>query len=114
MGALFKNVCYPTQEAARAQACSTFDAKVMATTNLYTSECTSTVFTGTTMTVCKRTNGGACTNVTPPWPVTPACDHDGGVSLSVDYFYGALLTVVIVWGGKQLMNLFNANHNHES
>lgn len=108
MGYLFKNVCYPTQDAARAQACATFDAKVMATTNLYTSECTSTAFTGATMTVCKRTNGGACTNVSPPWPVTPPCDYEGGVTLAYDYFLAALGFLVVVWGSKKLMELFTA------
>jgi hypothetical protein len=109
MGALYQNVCYPTQEAARVQACSTFDAKVMATTNLYTSECTSTVFTGATMAICKRTNGGACTTVTPPWPVTPACDHDGGVSLAADWFLASIAFLAICYGGKRLIQLFDRN-----
>lgn len=110
MGALYRDTCYPTQEAARAQACATFDAKVMATTNLYTTECTSTVFTGATMSLCKRTNGGACTSITQPWPVTPACDHDGGVSLSLDYFYAVLALFVVVWGLKKLLQLFDRPH----
>lgn len=110
MGALFQNVCYPTQEVARAQACSTFDAKVMATTNLYTSECTSTVFTGATMNICKRTNGGACTTVTQPWPTMSACDHSGGVSLSYDYFLAALVLLAVIWGSKKLIQLFNTHH----
>lgn len=109
MGALYQNVCYPTQDQARAQACSSFDAKVMATTNLYTTECTSNVFTGTTMALCKRTNGGACTTVNQPWPVTPACDHDGGVSLSYDWFLASIAFLCIVWGGKKLIDLFNTN-----
>jgi hypothetical protein len=107
MGALFKGVCYPSQEQARAEACTQFDAKVMATTNLYTTECTSTVFTGVTMALCKRTNGGTCAVVNQPWPVTPACDHDGGVSLSLDYFYAALGFIVVVWGLKRLLQLFD-------
>lgn len=110
MGALYQNVCYPTQEAARAQACSTFDAKVMATTNLYTTECTSTAFTGTTMTLCKRTNGGTCTNINQPWPVTPVCDHDGGVSLSYDYFLAVIPALCVIWGLKKLIELFNTPH----
>lgn len=106
MGALFQNVCYPTQEAARQQACARFDAKVMATTNLYTTECTSTTFTGTTMALCKRTNGGACTTVNQPWPVTPPCAYDGGVTLAYDWFLASMAFVVVAWAGKQLINLF--------
>lgn len=107
MGALFRDTCYPTQEIARAQACAMFDAKVMASSNLYTSECTSTVFTGATMAICRRTNGGNCTTSNQPWPITPACEHDGGVSLSLDYFYAALAFLVVVWGLKRLLQLFD-------
>jgi hypothetical protein len=110
MGALFSNVCYPTQAIARAQVCSKFDAKIMASTNLYTSECTSTDFTTATMAICKRTNGGACTTVAQPWPVMAVCDHDGGVSLSYDYFLVALTFLCIVWGGKKLIQLFDHHH----
>lgn len=107
MGALFNNVCYDTQYQARAQACSGFDSKVMATTNLYTSECTSTTFTAATMSICKRTNGGACTTVAQPWPVTPVCDYNGGVTLAYDWFLASITFLVIVWGGKKLINLFS-------
>lgn len=107
MGALYRDTCYPTQDQARAQACATFDAKVMQSTVLYTAECTSTVFSGAAMSICKRTNGGACTTVNQPWPVTPACDHDGGVTLSLDYFYAAMAFLVVVWGLKRLLQLFD-------
>lgn len=110
MGALFQNVCYPTQAMARAQACSGFDVKVMATTNLYTSECTSTDFTVANMSICKRTNGGTCVTTSQPWPVTPTCDHDGGVTLSYDYFLASLTFLCIVWGGKKLVQLFDTHH----
>lgn len=108
MGALYRNTCYATQADARAEICASFDAKVMATTNLYTSECTSTVFTGATMNICKRTNGGACTNQTQPWPVTPTCNYEGGTTLAYDYFLGALGFLVVVWGSRKLMELFTA------
>ena len=102
-GALFSNVCYPTQSEARQAACSQYDAKVMATTNLYTSECTSTVYTAATMTICKRTNGGACTNVTPPWPITPVCevfapDKFGITPTDMSYVYA--------WGVSAVLALF--------
>jgi hypothetical protein len=107
MGAQFNNVCYPTEAAARQEACARFDAKVMATTNLYTSECTSTVFTGTTMAICKRTNGGTCTTINQPWPVTPACTHDGGITLAYDWFLGSVALLAIAYGGKKLIQLFD-------
>lgn len=107
MGALFQNVCYPTQEMARVQACSKVDVKVMSTTNLYTTECTSATFTTANMTLCKRINGGACTNVSQPWPVTPACAHDGGVTLAYDWFLASMVFFCIVYGGKRLISLFD-------
>ena len=109
MGALFQNVCYPTQAIARAQACSNVDVKVMATTNLYTTECTSTDFTTANMTLCKRTNGGTCTTVAQPWPVTSVCTHDGGVTLAYDWFLASIAFLCIVWGGKKLIQLFDHN-----
>lgn len=110
MGALFNNVCYPSQDLARQTVCSNFDVKNSVSTNLYTSECTSTVFNGATMSICKRTNGGACTTIAQPWPVTPVCDHDGGVGLSYDYFLASLAFLCIVWGGKKLIQLFDHHH----
>jgi len=107
MGALFKNVCYPTQEQARQQSCSEFSAQVMATTNLYTTECTSTAFTGTTMALCKRTNGGNCATVNQPWPVTPVCDYDGGITLATDFFLAGIGLLIVVWGAKKLLQIFD-------
>lgn len=109
MGALFQNVCYPDQASARQQACAQFDLKVGATTNVYTTQCTSTTFTTATMSLCTRTNGGTCTTRTQPWPVTPACDYDGGVSLGYDWFLASIAFLVICWGGKKLINLFDTD-----
>lgn len=106
MGALFQNVCYPDQASARQQACAQFDARVMATTNLYTTECTSTTYTAATMSLCKRTNGGACTTVPQPWPVTPPCDYSGGVTLGYDWFLASMAFVIVCWAARKLINLF--------
>jgi hypothetical protein len=109
MGALFNNVCYPSQDIARQNACSQFDLKNSVGENLYTNECSSVTFSEP-MSICKRTNGGACTTITQPWPAMPVCDHDGGVSLSSDYFLAALAFLCIVWGGKKLIQLFDHHH----
>lgn len=109
MGALYQNVCYPDQATARAQACSGFEARSVQGGDLYTAQCTSTAFDGATMDLCKRTNGSACTTVTQPWPQTPECSFEGGVSLSYDYFLAAIAFLVIVWGGKKLIQLFDNN-----
>jgi hypothetical protein len=82
----------------------------MVGSDLYTADCSSTDFSGPTMDLCKRMNGGICTTVSQPWPVTPDCSHDGGVSLSYDYFLVGLTFICIVWGGKKLIQLFDHNH----
>lgn len=110
MGALFQNVCYPSPVEARTQACALFDVKNSVGATLYSNECTSSVFTGPTMSICKRTNGGACTTIAQPWPLTPACSHEGGVTLSYDYFLVVLAFLIIVWGGKKLIQLFDHHH----
>ena len=109
MGALYQNVCYPSEVEARKQVCASVDVKTMDTTNLYTTECTSTVYTTADMSLCKRTNGGNCTTQSQPWPVTPACAHDGGISLATDWFYASITLVCIVWGGRKLIKLFDYN-----
>lgn len=113
MGALFKNTCYPSQEEARTQACNSLDVKVMSGGTLFTSECTSSVYTDATMTVCKRTDGGACTNVPQPWPDTPTCDYAGGSTLALDWFYVLITFLIIVYGFKRLIALFDAPHQPE-
>lgn len=110
MGALFQNVCYPTQEMARVSACSGFQSSALVGTDLVTAECTSSVFTTATMELCKRTNGGACVTVASPWPATPLCDHEGGITLSYDYFLAVLAFLCIAWGGKRLIALFDHHH----
>lgn len=109
MGALYQNVCYPTQEAARAHACSSFDVRAMQGADLYTTQCNSTAFDTTAMDLCKRTNGGICATVSQPWPPTPECSHDGGVSLSYDWFLASIAFLVVCWGGKKLIQLFDTN-----
>ena len=62
------------------------------------------------MELCKRIDGGTCTTLSKPWPLTPACDHVGGVSLSYDYFLAALGLLALIWGAKKLIQLFNTHH----
>jgi len=98
MGYLFKDQCLSTVADARDAACSNFDAKIMATANLYTSECTS-LNTAASMTICKRTNGGACTNVTQPYPVFRPCDEFAPFPGYLSLEGGALIAgaVLAVW-----------------
>ena len=113
MGTKFKDVCYPTQDDARQASCGSFGASVMSGSDLHTSECSSVSYSAAMMDICKRTNGGVCTTIAQPWPNMPTCSHDGGVSLSYDYFLAGITLLAIVWGGKKLIQLFD-NHHAES
>jgi 3-hydroxyisobutyrate dehydrogenase-like beta-hydroxyacid dehydrogenase len=99
MGLLYKNVCYPTQEQARAASCSdvtfTYVAPSSTTTVVTTGNGSNALSTSTTknttvvisrecnsastsasMSICSRIDGGNCSSVTAPWPVFPVCGHD--------------------------------------
>lgn len=106
MGFQFKDVCYPTAEAAKQASCAAQYNIWGNTTTVYSSDCTSTAFTGSSMTVCKRTNGGACTNVTVPYPTFQPCTWDNPASLSSEYFGAVLAFLVIVWVGSRMYRLF--------
>lgn len=107
MGALYKNVCYTDLVDARVQACQSLVSSSLVGGDLHTSECATTDFDAPAMSICMRTNGGSCAMVSQPWPSTPDCAHAGGVSLAYDWFLVALPMLAVVWGGKQLIRLFD-------
>lgn len=110
MGNLVNNVCYPTIQEARKAYCSTFDLSQMEGTSFYTATCNSTAFSTANMNVCVRLNGGGCLTRTQPYPTMPTCDHDGGITLAYDWFIASIAFLVIVWGGKKLIQLFDTHH----
>lgn len=109
MGALYKNVCYPDSVSARQAVCSDYVAR-STDGAVWSSSCTSTVFTGSTMSVELLMDGALNKSFTQAWPVTPDCDFEGGVSLAYDYFLVAITFLCIVWGGKKLLQLFDHSH----
>jgi hypothetical protein len=110
MGSLFQNVCYPTQAQALTSACSVAGSRNSVGADVFTSECVSSDNGAGGFEMCNRVNGGTCASTAQPWPVLPSCDHDGGVSLSYDYFLVALALLCAVWGGKKLIQLFDTHH----
>jgi hypothetical protein len=110
MGMLYKGVCYADVASARVDACSNAYTSSLNGSNLVTAECTNTSFTAATMAICRRTNGGACTNSSTPWPVFQSCDYDG-VNASAGVWFGVALTLFIVaFFGKKMIKLFDSNH----
>jgi hypothetical protein len=116
MGFLYRGACYANQAEARSAQCSDVASVTVATSNLYTSECASTVHTGATFSVCMRTNGGACTSRAVPYQVDVPCAFDN-VTLNADLlslFYLGLGVFAAVLATKWVYNYFRPDRNHES
>lgn len=109
MGYLYKGVCYPDLPTAKAQQCANAGGLWGNTTSAYTAECTSV---GTSsLNMCRRLNGGACTVYTQPFEAYQSCTFDGGATLATDWSAAALIILSVVWGIKKLNSLFSTNHN---
>lgn len=109
MSALYRGVCYPSVEAARQQTCSASSVTWGDGSSVFTSECVTTDFTAPSMQICKREDGGPCITLTQQYPPFPACEHSGGVDLAADWLYLVLPTIVILWGIKRIIGLFDNN-----
>lgn len=107
MPSLYQGVCYPTAEAAKAQACSAASLTWGSGSSINTLECASTSFEGPTMTLCKRTDGSACTLITQDYPTFPDCDHAGGTDLALDWMYAVALLLAMLYGLKRVISLFS-------
>jgi len=110
MGSLYKGVCFPDLPTAKAEQCSQAGATWGSTTSQYTVECTSTAFTGTTMNICRRLNGGTCSNYTVPFHTYPSCAYDGSVGTSLDYFGVVLGFLVITFVAARIYKFFWRSH----
>lgn len=111
MGYLYQGVCYADLPTAKTQVCSNASQQWESGTTIYTSACTTTDFNAATYAVCRRTNGGTCTNVTMQYPTFQACDHVYTSDVIGDWFLAALVLFVTLWGVKELYNLFAGRHD---
>lgn len=108
MGVHYKGVCYPSAEMARADACASVQQFQLNGNTLYSAECKTSDFSQTgPMAVCTRTNGGACVNVSQPYPPFSPCSFDNPVSQSGDYFALALGFLAVVFVARWMYDLFN-------
>lgn len=114
MGFLFSGVCYPDLPTAKQAECTaqSFAWGNNGSTTVYTADCTSTAFDAAqvNMTICRRSNGGACTNSTKPYLSYSSCAWDGGTGMTVDYFGALLAFLAIVLVAKRLTSIFWRNH----
>lgn len=115
MGYLFKGVCYPTQAQARQAECDGSNTVQVSGTTIYTAQCSSTTWTGTTYSTCLRTNGGTCTTRTVPFSADQECAWDAyTVNTDLAALFGlAVVAAVAVLAARWLYNYFRPDRNHE-
>ncbi len=135
MGVLHKGVCYPDTQTAKKEFCSSFytlwggsssttistgngngnaNNSTTVTTQTFSSlECMATNFEIPTLPICRRLNGGSCVAGTTTYPTFTPCDHAGSQDLAYEWFLIALGLLVVVWGGKQLVRLFDFHHDRD-
>lgn len=109
MGYLFKNVCFSSVTDAKQAACSGASAVWGSGSSAYSLECTSTTFDTTAMTLCRRTDGGACESFTQDYPAFTACDFEAGTMLGVDWMWAAFLLFVTLFALKRLIAIFSGS-----
>ncbi len=108
MGYSHKGICYPTEQQAETAYCESWTQTGLSSTgDLISSRCTGV--SGGVATV-ERLNGATIATVNVPAPTFAPCEHDGGVSMALDYWYLALGFCAVLWGAKQLHNLFRGRH----
>jgi hypothetical protein len=116
MGYLSKGVCYPSSEAVQADFCSNYGFTWSdANGQLYSRECVpqnanSELGSGTLI-VCQRLNGGECAQSMSAYPAFADCNFSGSSDLAYEWFLMAFGLLVVVWGGKQLIKLFEGKHD---
>ena len=105
-GVLFQGICYPTEQHARTAACSEYRFHYGdASGNYYTIECTDDK--GGDMKLCKRTNNEPCVFQHFRWPYFLECDYFGGTNLALDWLYIVLPVMVLLWGLKRVIHIFD-------
>lgn len=114
MPALYRGVCYPTTAQAKAEHCSQTLAAWGSGSTAYTLECVPDADpSAPTYGACVRVNGSACTTSSVAYPSFPECDYEGGASVAYDWGLSALALLVVIYGGKQLIRLFEVHHEKD-
>ena len=110
-GSLHRGVCYPSQTDARQAACSDYPLVWAAGSSTYSLTCSPSVdLSATAMTMCRSVDGGTCLTLSQPWPYMPDCDFSGG-NFAADFGIVSLALFVTIYGGKQIIRLFENHHN---
>lgn len=114
MGSLYKGICYPTLIDAKNNICSTFSGSSLTVeNNVSTYSCSFEYIQNDRMIVFKYLDGIEVGYAKLDWPQVPDCDFAGTSDLAYEWFIIALSFLVVVWGGKQLLKLFDVHHEKD-
>ncbi len=113
-GYLLKGTCYPSLSDARQSACNDYPLIWGSGNNARSLTCSPSIdLTAAQMTMCRSTDGGACTTQSQPWPYMAECAYSGGSDLALDWGVVSITLFVTIWAGKQLIRLFEHHHTAE-
>lgn len=112
MGYLFKNVCFSSVTDAKQAACSGASAVWGSGSSVYTLECATSTFDTTSMTLCRRTDGGACETFAQDYPTFSPCDFEAGTALGIDWMWAAFLLFVVLFAAKRLIAIFSGSDDN--
>ena len=114
MGSLFKGVCYPDFQEVKNQSCSQYSGQTIRDDGIVFSYwCAAEYVEKDSMYVYKAKNGEAFEMSPYPWPVVTDCDYSGTTDLAYEWFLLAMGLLVVVWGGKLLIRLFESHHDRD-
>lgn len=104
MGYSFKGVCHSTLQPAQAAFCESLTlSSINSQGGLVVASCASIQPPNVLVNVL---NGNIASSVQVPIPPFSACDHDGGINLSFDYFVVALGFLALIAASKAVLNIF--------
>lgn len=106
MGKLYNGVCFADAPTVKQHFAADFSKSWGSGPTLYTSEVTTSDFSGDGFTVCVRADGGACVTTAHTFPVFSECDYGAGSVLAMEYFPLILGFLVVVWVASHIKNLF--------
>ena len=109
MGSLYKGVCYPDLQSAQREVCSAQSQTWGVTDTVFSATCSVEQSDENRIVVYLKKNGETYNYFKQEYPVFAECDHTGGSGLAYEWFLVAMGLLVVVWGGKQLLRLFE-NH----
>ncbi|MDO8713136.1 MAG: hypothetical protein Q7K13_01450 [Polynucleobacter sp.] len=110
MGYSFKGICHTLKTSADTQFCESLTSSGMQSNGDFMSQTCASI-TETTATITKIINA-TTTSQTVALPTYLACDYDGGLSLSQDYFGKGMVLLGCLWALKYLNTLFRGKSEH--